>query len=125
MGENTIVQFVRFDTKLDKDRFVQQWEHYRRSVNTNVDVSLHQQTSKKGNYLAQHRCEAGEFKFLFMKESRSTRFHEVEIKAKQAGGYSTLIREWINDTNADESKIFVFIPEAGINLNAYRQLSAH
>jgi hypothetical protein len=126
MKEKTIVQFVCFETKLDSEAFILQWDQYVRSFNSNIDVTLQQ--AKKGgsfSYVAQHRCPPGEFQFVFMKGRRSSKTPEVEIKAKQVGGYSALQLEWISDPEADENKIFVFITNPQTDLDIYRRFSTH
>jgi hypothetical protein len=126
MGEDKIVQFVSFDTTLHTEQFITQWEQYNRSVNSDLDVSL-QQTEKNGvfRYIAQHRCPAGELKFVFTRAKKSSRNPEPEIKAKQAGGYLMIQEERMNDTHANESKVFAFITDPLTDLNVYRQMINH
>ena len=109
MKKDKIVQFVFFETTLDSEAFILQWEQYKRSVNSDINVTLQQQVLKNGafKYISQHRSSSGEFQFILGK--RSSKTPEVEIKRKQAGGYSVLQHGSNNDLNADESKIFVFI----------------
>ena len=126
MRTDKIVQFVYFETTLDSEQFIKRWEQYSRSVNSDVDVTL-QQSEKKGSftYIAQHRCSTGELQFIFAKEGRSSRTPQVEIRARQAGGYSILQSEKTNDAHHGESKIFVFLISPQADLDAYRQLTAH
>jgi hypothetical protein len=126
MRKDKIVQFVCFETKIDTEKFIMEWEQYTRSVNSNEDVTL-QQSEGNGvfRYIAQHRSETGEFQFIFTKARRSSRTPEVEIRAKQAGGYSVLQIEKMNEAHADESKVFVFLSDPQADLNLYRQLSSH
>ncbi|MEO6313506.1 MAG: hypothetical protein ABIU63_03935 [Chitinophagaceae bacterium] len=124
MGEDKIVQFVCFETILNTEQFVTQWEQYNRSVNSDVDVTL-QQSENNGvfKYIAQHRCAVGELKFIFTRAKKSSRTPEPEIKAKQAGGYLVVQAEKINDAHPDESKIFAFLTDATTNLDVFRQLT--
>ena len=126
MRKDKVVHFVCFDTILDKDLFLAQWEQYTRSVNSDQDVTM-QQSEKNGGfrYIAQHRCTAGELQFLFTKNRRSSRTPEVEIKLKQAGGYSVLQEEKMNDAQPDEKKIFAFITDPRTDLDAFKQLTEH
>lgn len=125
MRQDKTVQFVCFETILDSEQFITQWEHFTRSANSDVDVTL-QQSEKNGvfKYVAQHRYAAGEFQFVFTKATRSSRTPEVEIKAKQAGGYSILQLERSTDARADESKIFAFLVNSQTDLSAYKQLTS-
>ncbi len=126
MGEDKIVQFVCFETTLDTAQFITQWEQYNRSVNSDADVTL-QRSEKNGafKYIAQHRCAAGELQFIFAKAKKSSRIPEVEIKAKQAGGYAIVQAERINDAHPDESKVFAFLTDPRSVLDDYRQLINH
>jgi hypothetical protein len=127
MKKDKIVQFVFFETTLDSEAFILQWEQYKRSVKSNINVTLQQQVLKNGTfkYISQHPCPSGEFQFIFMKERRSSKSPEVEIKRKQAGGYSVLQHEANNDLKAHESKIFVFILKPETDLDLFRQFSVH
>lgn len=127
MKEDKIVQFVSFETTLDTEAFILQWEQYKRSVNSDTDVTLQQRLLKKGTfkYISQHRYPSGEFQFVFMKERRSSKSPEVEIRRKQAGGYSVMQRQAKDESHADESKIFVFILKPDTDLEPFRQFSEH
>ena len=124
MAEDKIVQFVSFETLLNTERFITQWEQYNRSVDSDLDVSL-QQSEKNGvfRYIAQHRCPAGELKFVFTRAKKSSRNPEPEIRAKQAGGYVMIQEERMNDVHANESKVFVFLTDPLFNPALYSQFS--
>jgi hypothetical protein len=124
MRQDKTVQFVCFETVLDTEQFIIQWEHFTRSANSDTDVTL-QQSEKNGvfKYIAQHRYTAGEFQFVFTKATRSSRTPEVEIKAKQAGGYSIVQFERSTDARADENKVFAFIINPQTDLSPYKKLS--
>lgn len=126
MREEKIVQFVCFETILNSEQFINKWEQYSRSDNSNADVTL-QQSEKKGvyHYIAQHRYKIGEFQFVFTKGKRSSRIPEVGIKEKQAGGYSVLQAGKITDAQNDESKIFIFLVSPQADLLLYKNLNGH
>ncbi|MBA2500261.1 MAG: hypothetical protein H0V30_11095 [Chitinophagaceae bacterium] len=126
MRKEKVVHFVCFDTILGREPFLAQWEQYTRSVNSDQDVTM-QQSEKNGGfrYIAQHRCTAGELQFLFTKNRRSSRTPEVEIKLKQAGGYSFLQEEKLNNIQPDEKKIFAFISDPRTDLGIFKQLTEH
>jgi hypothetical protein len=126
MSNLNIVQFVCFETTLDSDQFIKRWEEYHRSDNSDVDVTLQQcEEEKVYKYLAQHRYTDGELRFVFSKAANSSRIRRAVISAKQAGGYLVLQSERINETRADESKIFVFLMSPQVNLDNYRQISVN
>ncbi|MEO6670594.1 MAG: hypothetical protein ABIN36_14010 [Ferruginibacter sp.] len=126
MLKDKIVQFVCFETKLNNEQFLMQWEHFNRSADSDLDVVL-QQSEQNGvfRYIAQHRCVTGELKFAFTKAKKSSHTAEIGIKTKQAGGYSIIQEEKKNDPAADESKVFTFIIDPTADLASYRQLSAY
>ena len=126
MGEDKIVQFVCFETTLNAEQFIAQWEQYNRSVNSDVDVTL-QQSEHNGvfKYIAQHRCPQGELKFVFARAKKSSRTPEVEIKAKQAGGYLVAQAERINDAHPDESKVFAFLTNPASDTGIFSQIPNH
>ena len=124
MRTDKVVHFVWFETSLDSDQFINKWEHYTRSVNSDADVTL--QESKRNNmfkYVAQHRCDSTEFQFLFARGSKSTRVKETEIKTKLIGGYSILHKERTHEAKTGENKVFAFLVRTDADLDFYQQLA--
>ena len=126
MKAEKIVQFVSFETTLDSEQFIAEWEQYTRPLNSDLDVTM-QQSEKNGvfRYLVQHRCASGDFQFVVTKGKRSSRIPEVGIKEKQIGGYSVLQAERKGDTLTGESKVFVFLIQPQADLDSYRMLPHH
>jgi len=124
MRSNKIVQFVIFETTLDSKQFIKRWEGYKRSLNSDLHVIL-QQSERNGifSYIAQHYCAPGEIQFDFTKEGRTSRIPQVLIKSKQLGGFSILQSERMNDTNAGESKVFIFVSDPHADIDIYRHLA--
>ena len=126
MGTDKIVHFVYFETTLNSDQFISKWEHYRRSANSDADVTI--QESKKNNlftYIAEHRCNPDEFLFTFTRAAKNNRLKEVEIKTTQLGGYSILQKEQTGCAKNDESKVFVFLNYSNKDFNLYKQAHPH
>jgi len=117
------VQFVCFETPLNKEQFVKRWEQYRHSLNSNMDVVLHQ-SEKDGvfSYIAQHRFASGELEFKFTNEGRNSRIVQVPIKTTLAGGYSILEENRLHNSTSNESKMFVFLTDPRADLNIYKEL---
>ena len=123
MATDKIVHFVYFETLLDPEQFINKWENFLRSANSDSNVTLQQ--SKKNNqfkYIAQHRCTSEEFQFIFTKAAKTTRSKEVEIRTKHLGGYLTLQEEKTSDAKADESKLFVFLNYSNKDFSLYKQM---
>ncbi len=125
MTEQKKVQFVCFETTLDSELFIQRWEKYTRSLNSDLDVVL-QQSEANGifRYIAQHRFVEGELQFVFSREGRVSRVVQERIKTTQAGGYSMLQKERLHDANPGEKKVFAFLTNPRANLTLYKKLSA-
>lgn len=125
MRIDNIVQFVYFETKLDTKQFIEKWQDFSKTDNSDVDITLQKfESNGTFKYVAQHGCNDGEFQFLFNKAVRSGRLPEVEIKAVQAGGYSILEASRTDSTHVGESKVFAFLIDPLSDLNTFRQLSA-
>lgn len=124
MKSTKIVQFVCFETILDSEKFISQWEQFNRTANSDIDVTL-QQNERNGvfRYVAQHRCDTAAFKFVFSKAGKSSRTPEIGIKVKQAGGYLMTQEQRQQDVRSNESKIFVFIVNNRADLDQYRQIN--
>ena len=126
MKKDTIVQFVCFETAVDTDEFILQWEQYSKLVSNNQEVTLQQEVDRKSSfrYVSQHRCHADDFQFIFKKGRRSAHSPEVEMRVKEAGGYTALQVECSHETDLNESKIFVFLSTSA-DLGVYRELSSY
>ncbi len=118
------VQFVCFETTLDKEPFMKRWEQYTRSSNSNADVTL-QQSEQNGifRYIAQHRFISGELQFVFSKEPRASKVVQTQIKTTQTGGYSILQAERLDVAAANERKVFIFLTDPQTDLTLYKRLT--
>ncbi|HET9826835.1 MAG TPA: hypothetical protein VFP87_15965 [Chitinophagaceae bacterium] len=127
MKENTIVQFVMFETALDREAFIPKWEQYKQAMGNTQKIVLQQRILKNGKfkYISQHNCSSSEFKFVFNKERKVSKTAEAEVKKKLAGGYSTLQLEFVGETKSDESKILIFILDPAADLDGFRQFCVH
>ena len=127
MKEETIVQFVVFETTLDSEAFFLQWERYKQSMNDESDITLQQHVLQNGRfkYISQHKCSSSDFRFVFNKERRVSKTPEAEIRKKLAGGYSALQLECTGETKKDESKIIVFVQDPQTDLDSFRQFCVH
>ncbi len=123
MSKDQKVQFVCFETTLDKDAFIKRWEQYTRSVKSNKLVTL-QQSEKGGafKYISQHRFAAGELLFVFSKEHRTSRVVQASIKTTQIGGYGVLQEERAPDAVGNDHKLFGFLTDPKADLTLYKKL---
>ncbi|HEY5407677.1 MAG TPA: hypothetical protein VIJ92_11325 [Ginsengibacter sp.] len=123
METNEKVQFVCFETTLDKEQFGKRWEQFRHSLNSNNDVTLQQnETEGRFNYVAQHRFTSSELEFKFSNEGRNSRIVQVPIKSILAGGYSILQANRLHNAAGNERKIIIFLSDPRADLKIYKQL---
>lgn len=126
MKKDTIVQFVSFETTVETNEFTAQWEEYNNRVTGKQEVTLQQEVDGKNlyRYLSQHRFQEDDIQFAFKKERRSAHNPEIEIRIKEAGGYSILQLECDHDTTANDCKVFVFLSTAP-ELKLYKELLSY
>ena len=126
MKKDTIVQFVSFETAVSTDEFRAQWKEYNKLVPGQTEFSLQQEVDGKNlsRYLSQHMFDEDDITFTFKKERRSAHSHEIEMRIKEAGGYSVLQLECDHETAANNSKVFVFL-SAFPDLQLYKELLSY
>jgi hypothetical protein len=122
MSDLKIVQFVCFETTLDKGEFIKRWEEYQRSADSDANIRLMQcEKDQSYRYLVQHTCTEGELRFVFSKANHSSRTRRAIVTARQAGGYMVLQSETTGRCTSSENRIFVFFTSPRIDLEACRQ----
>jgi hypothetical protein len=118
-----IVQFVSFETMATDNEFRAQWEDYNKMVTGQQEFILQRELDGKNSqrYLSQHMFDEDDIPFTFKKERRSAHSHEVEMRIKEAGGYSVIQQDGKHETMPNECKVFVFLSTAP-DLNLYKEL---
>lgn len=126
MKKDRIVQFVSFETPVATDEFRAQWKEYNKLVTGKQEVTLQQEVDGKNlyRYISQHRFHEDDIQFSFQKQRRSAHNPEIEMRIKEAGGYSVLQLECDHETTADDHKVFVFLTTAQ-DLNLYKELLSY
>lgn len=126
MKKDTIVQFVSFETAVSTDEFRAQWNEYNKLVPGQTEFSLQQEMEGKNQsrYLSQHMFDEDDIQFTFKKERRSAHSHEIEMRIKEAGGYSVVQVECDHETGANNSKVFVFLSTFP-DLQLYKELLSY
>jgi hypothetical protein len=132
MKKDTIVQFVTFETTVETNVFRAQWEEYNMLVTGKQEVTLQQEVDGNNlyRYISQHRFHEDDIKFNFKKGRRSSHTPEIDMRVKEAGGYSPLQLECDHETTANNCKVFVFLnttPELKLykELLSYQYLNIH
>ena len=126
MKNDTITQFISFETTVETKEFRSQWDEYNNLVTGEQEVTLQQEIDGKNifRYLSQHRFHNNEVQFVFKKGRRSAHSSEVEMRIRAAGGYSTLQSECTHDTDKSGCKVFVFLNNTP-DLNIYKKLLSY
>ena len=127
MKENTIVQFVGFETTLEPGAFILLWDEYIAALSgKDVAVTLHQQTDLKSRFkfMSKHIWPAADFQFTF-KKGRHSGFPEREARVVQLGGYMPVHIECIHDTDADDLKLMLFVNPGEANMPALKKLKTY
>jgi hypothetical protein len=125
MRQDTIVQFVCFETSVEFDEFAPRWEYYaKRFASKEVEVTLHGQANLKNRfkYVSQQKCPEDNFQFAFMKGRNSENFPDCNVKVFQAGGYIPVQMECMHDTDTHDVKVMFFINGSESDISLYKQL---
>jgi len=120
MKKDTLVQFVCFETALEPDVFVPQWEHFAKESGTKKPeaIILRQALLKaKYKYVSEHIWPQDDFQFNFMKGRHSEHFPESRVKVIQAGGYTLLETGQKRHTDEDANKIMIFTTNAQTDIS--------
>ena len=126
MKKDMIVQFVSFETSVATKEFRAQWEEYNKQVTGKQEVTLQQEVDGKNlyRYLSQHRFHEDDIQFTFKKNKRSAHNPEIEMRIKEAGGYTLLQLECDHETAANDCKVFVFLSTTP-ELTLYKELLSY
>lgn len=119
------MQFVCFETTIDFDKFIGNWEHYAKKFESKeVKTSLLEQVNVKSRYkyVSQHMASPDELQFTFMKEKRSVILPESKIKVIQAGGYKPLQPVLNQPEGNDTFKILLFVPKSVYDIEPFKKM---
>ena len=123
--KKNIVQFVCFETNLEFDKFIANWEHYAKKFSSKEDKThlLEQvNTKNKYKYVSQHIANPDELQFTFMKEKKSVILPESKIKVVQAGGYKPIQLQNVTQQDTDQTKILLFLGKSVYDLAPFKTL---
>jgi|SRR5688572_22304478 hypothetical protein len=128
MKEETLFQFVGFETTVNLDIFSEQWENFARKffkqdIHT---ITLQQQLKSKNRfrYMSINEWPQDNFRFSFMDGRGSDYFPDHRVKVVQAGGYSPVHLEC--ETRAHSgSKIMLMLNNEEVSRNSFRELPYH
>ncbi len=119
------MQFVCFETNIEFDKFIVNWEHYAKKFESKeVKTNLLEQVNDKSKfrYVSQHMAPQDELQFTFMKEKRSVILPESRIKVVQAGGYKPLQMQSSHQQDPESTKILLFLPKSFYDTDIFKGL---
>src|SRR4028118_866772 len=125
--KDTIVQFVCYETSMNTEAFVVQWERFtKRFLSKGIEVTLQEQTlgKNKFKFVSRNVCAQDSFQFVFMEGRLSHNFPEGHVKVIEAGGYTPVQIE-CNHAKGDMLKVIVFSKNPQTDIEAYRKLEGH
>jgi hypothetical protein len=122
MATDEIVQFVSFETALDCNGFLKEWEKFIGTSKGKDDIILQQSQKKSGfRYIAQHHGDS-EFNFNFAK-AKASRTPTEPVRLVLLGGYNCMQSQRTSELRSNESKVFLFLTSAQADVNSYKKLS--
>lgn len=127
MAEDKIVHFVGFITNLQLDEFSPMWESYMHRLTSGPEtVTLEKAAGKRKSlfeYLSQHECSTGDFRFAFLKAGGNSNFPERKARVVQIGGYLPVQFQPQGKKSKDEVKVLAFLTSGKPHLNYYQNLN--
>jgi hypothetical protein len=126
MEQESIFQFVCFETALGPDDFIAQWEVFAKKIKSNGadTVTLQEQvtTKNKFKYILKTKWPQDSFQFEFLEGRISDSFPAGQVKLVQAGGYSSLQVQTSKKADKKDVKIMAFISDERFDAGIYKQL---
>lgn len=126
-AKDTIVQFVCYETSMNTEEFIVQWERFtKRFLSKGIEVTLQEQTllKNKFKFVSRNVWPQDSFQFVFMEGRLSHNFPEGHVKVVEAGGYTPLQLE-CNHAKGDTLKILVFTKNPQTDLDAYKKMTGY
>lgn len=125
--KKNIVQFVCFETNLEFEKFIVNWEHYAKKFESKeVKTNLLEQiegVKSKFKYVSQHIAPQDELQFTFMKEKKSVILPESKIKVVQAGGYKPLQIQSSHQQDPESTKLLLFLSKSVYDIAPFKKLA--
>jgi hypothetical protein len=128
MRQDTLFQFVGFETTVNLDDFTSQWENFaRRFFKKDIhSITLQQQVKSKNRfrYMSINEWPQDNFRFSFMDGRGSDYFPDHRVKVVQAGGYAPIHLECESHTQ-EEMKILLMLHEDQVNHTDFLKMPYH
>ena len=125
--KESIVQFVCYETSMNTEEFVVQWEKFtKRFLSKGIEVSLQEQAMMKSKFkfVSRNVWPQDSFQFVFMEGRLSHNFPEGHVKVIEAGGYTPLQIE-CNRAKPDDIKVLVFAKSPQVDVTALKTITGY
>ncbi len=125
--KDSIVQFVCYETSMNTEEFVVQWERFtKRFLSKGIEVSLQEQAvvKNKFRFVSRNVWPQDSFQFVFMEGRLSHNFPEGHVKVVEAGGYTPLQIECAR-AKSDTIKVLVFAKNPQTDIDAYKNITGY
>lgn len=126
MKKDTIVQFICFASKLDKEEFIPLWSEFAKKYkNPSGEINLFEVSQEKKSrfrYVCRITGSASDFRFAFMKGRNSEHFPEQAARVIQLGGYAPLQMQ-ATKAARKEVKLLAFMDPNHVDLEFCKQQS--
>ena len=127
MREDTLFQFVGFETTVNLDDFTSQWENFaRKFFKQDIHaITLQQQVKFKNRfkYMSLNEWPQDNFRFSFMEGRGSDYFPDHRVKVVQVGGYTPVHLEC--ESHLHEVKIILLVNEEDVSEKAFLKMPYH
>jgi hypothetical protein len=128
MQEDTLFQFVGFETTVSLEDFSSQWENFaRRFFKQDIHtITLQQQLRSKNRFkfMSMNEWPQDKFCFSFMEGRGSDYFPDHRVRVVQAGGYSPVHLECENPAHT-ETKILLMLNEDEVSRHTFSKMPYH
>ena len=125
--KDSIVQFVCYETNMNTEEFVVQWERFtKRFLSKGIEVTLQEQMAVKNKFkfVSRNVWPQDSFQFVFMEGRLSHNFPEGHVKVVEAGGYTPLQVE-CNRAKGDLIKVLVFAKNPQTDIEIYKKIPGY
>jgi hypothetical protein len=125
--KDAIVQFVCYETNMNTEEFLVQWERFTtRFLKKGIEVTLQEQmlVKNKFRYVSRNVWPQDSFQFVFMEDRRSHHSPEGQVRVVDAGGYSAIQLE-CSHAKADTIKILVFAKNPLTDIESYKKMTGY
>ena len=125
--KDAIVQFVCYETTMNTEEFIVQWERFtKRFLNKGIEVTLQEQMQLKSKFrfVSRNIWPQDSFQFVFMEGRLSHNFPEGHVKVVEAGGYTPL-QVQCNHAKGDTVKVMVFTKNPQTDIEAYKKIAGY